>query len=64
MSIQRAWKAAVVIRLPIQPINPHHFYDVVQPIVFEAQDHAKRLLDWFIQHQKYWDGFCIKINAK
>lgn len=64
MSIQRAGKAAVVIRLLIPPINPHHFYDEVQQIVFEAQDHAKRLFDWFIQHQKYWDEFCIQMNAK
>ncbi len=58
MSIQRAGKAAVVIRLPIDPINPHHFYDEVQPTVFEAQDKAKRLLDWFQQHRLVWDEFC------
>lgn len=64
MFIQRVGKAAVTIRLPIEQINPHHFYDEVQPIVFEAQDKAKRLLDWFIQHRKVWDEFCYKVNLK
>lgn len=64
MSIQRAGKAAVVIRLPIQPINPHLFYDELQSIVFEAQDHAKRLFDWFIHNQKHWENFCNQLTTK
>lgn len=60
MSIQRAGKAAVVIRFPIESINPHHFYNEVQSIVFEAQDKAQRLLDWFMQHRKIWEEFCSR----
>lgn len=62
MSIQRAGKAAVVVRFPIKSINPHLFYDEVQPIVFEALNKAKMLFDWFEQHRKVWNEFYIKIK--
>lgn len=61
MTIQRAGKAAVVVRLPIEPINPHLFYDEVQPLVFEAQDKAKRLFDWFHDHRMIWEQFQLAI---
>ncbi|SOC02782.1 PD-(D/E)XK nuclease superfamily protein [Ureibacillus xyleni] len=62
MVIQRAGKAAVVIRMPITPINPHLFYDEVQPTVFEAQDKAKKLFDWFQKHRVIWNQFQNRMN--
>lgn len=57
MTIQRAGKSAVVIRIEVPKINPHKFYEELQDDVYMAQDSAKRLLDWFHLNSKLWVSF-------
>lgn len=57
MTIQRAGKSAVVIRIEVPKINPHMFYEELQDDVYMAQDSAKRLLDWFHLKSKLWVSF-------
>lgn len=57
MTIQRAGKSAVVIRIEVPKINPHKFYEEIQGDVYMAQDSAKRLLDWFHLNSKLWVSF-------
>lgn len=57
MTIQRAGKSAVVIRIEVPKINPHKFYEELQDDVHIAQDSAKRLLDWFHLNSKLWISF-------
>lgn len=57
MTILRAGKSAVVIRIEVPKINPHKFYEELQGDVHLAQDSAKRLLNWFHLNSKLWISF-------
>lgn len=57
MTIQRAGKSAVVIRIHVPKINPHHFFEDIRNDVLKGQDAAKRLLDWFQANQDLWIAF-------
>lgn len=65
MEIQRAGKTAVVIRLEVPKMNPHKFYEELQNDVHQAQDSAKRLLEWFNLNSKLWVAFteCGRRNS-
>lgn len=47
MTVQRAGKAAVVVRIQVEKINPHLFFDSLIEKVHMAQEAAYRLLKWF-----------------
>ncbi|MBE2913706.1 hypothetical protein [Anoxybacillus flavithermus] len=57
MTIQRAGKSAVVVRIEVPKINPHRFYEDLQDDVHKAQDAAKRLLKWFNKNSNLWFSF-------
>ncbi|MCG5252443.1 hypothetical protein [Brevibacillus agri] len=52
MTIQRAGKTAVVVRIVVPKINPHKFYDELHEDINKGQDSAKRLLNWFNQNSE------------
>lgn len=56
MTIQPTGKA-VVVRIVVPKINPHHFFEDLLDDVRQAQDTAKRLLSWFERQRIHLDTF-------